>query len=89
MSRVEFPFFLQSFVIAPKRKDKGPAEGMVVGIFCPYHDLVFLVTAHDNTLVDQLRQIVIDISQVNLDSACPRCRWLTLVTTKNPNISDF
>ncbi len=53
---------------------------MVVGVLGSHHDLVNLVSTHNKAFVDQLRRVVIDIPQMDLDSACT-CGWrLTLVT---------
>lgn len=53
---------------------------MDVGIIGRHHDLVILVPTHNDAFADQIRAVVIDIPQVDQDSACT-CGWrLTLVT---------
>lgn len=44
-------------------------------------DLVNLVSTHDSAVVDQFRSIVIDVRQVDPDSACARGWRLTFETT--------
>lgn len=78
MGRVQFPFILQCLVIASQGKAKRPTERRIVTIFCLHHDLVLFVTTHNYTFAGQLRQVVVDVTHVNLHSARSRSWWLTL-----------